>query len=265
MFYAGSFLSLIAGYQLFVLYQNTDVYFAWTIQSSLTAVTLGAFYWATMIVGILSAQEKTWVAARAAVPAVIVFTLVSLAATILHFDKFHFSSDNPITQVSTWAWLMVYTFEPPLFLAGFILQSRLSGGDPARAHPLSSSFRVLLVLQGLFAAGHAAALFFAPQLIIPLWPWILTPLTARALAAWLFAFAVIGFQASWENDWSRIGVALKSYILFGLAGLIAVWRVSGEMKWATSGEANYMLYLLSLLAVGILGWFRVRRIETGKT
>lgn len=67
MFYVGSFLSLIAGFQLFVLYKSTDVNFAWTIQSNLTAVTLGAFYWATMVVGILSAREKVWVTARAAV------------------------------------------------------------------------------------------------------------------------------------------------------------------------------------------------------
>ncbi len=264
MFYAGSFLSFIAGIQLFVLYKSTDVNFAWTIQSSLTAVTLGAFYWATMVVGILSARQKTWVAARAAVPALIVFTTVSLAATLLHFDKFHFASDNPVTLIAAWAWLFVYAFEPPFFIAGFILQSRYSGPDPARAQVLPTSFRVLLVLQGLFATFHAAALFFTPQWIIPLWPWALTPLTARALAAWLFAFGIIGLQAAWENDWPRIGIALQSYVLFGLAGLIAVRRAPGEMKWSAPGEVNYMLYLLSLLAVGVLGWFKVKRVLSRK-
>lgn len=63
-FHLGSFLSLVAGIQLFIFSEQTDIYFAWTIQSSLTAATLGGFYFGTMTFGFLSARETNWARVR---------------------------------------------------------------------------------------------------------------------------------------------------------------------------------------------------------
>ena len=51
VFLTGCLLSLIAGVQLFVFSTRTELYFAWTIQSALTAATLGAFYFGAMTFG----------------------------------------------------------------------------------------------------------------------------------------------------------------------------------------------------------------------
>ncbi|HUI88006.1 MAG TPA: hypothetical protein VLX61_04710 [Anaerolineales bacterium] len=259
LLYAGSFLVFVAGVQLFVLTEHTDIYFAWPIPSHLSAATLGAFYWGTMVFGFLSARERLWATARGAIPAVIAFTTITLVVTLLHFDDFQFNSTNPITLVVTWAWFLIYIIEPPTLLVLFVLQLRQPGNDPVRTHLLPTWFRIVLILQGLFAIGQAIALFFAPQAIIPLWPWTLSEYAAAALSAWLFAIGVIGIQAAWENDLHRVRIAMISYVIFSLLEFIAVERYPAEMKWATAGEITYLLFLLSFLGVGTYGWLQAQR------
>jgi len=257
----GSFLVLIAGVQLFLLTEHTNVYFAWTIPSHLSAATLGAFYWGTMVFGFLSARETLWAKARAAIPAVMAFTTITLIVSLLHFDDFQFSSTDPITLAVTWMWFLIYTIEPPVLIILFILQLRQPGGDPVRTHLLPIWFRIVLVLQGLFAIGQAIVLFVMPQAIIPLWPWTLTEYTAGALSAWFFAIGVIGIQAAWENDWDRIKIAMISYVIFSVLEFIAVGRYSTEIRWFTSSEINYLLFLLSFLGIGTYGWLQTQRAE----
>ena len=60
IFHLGSLLSLLAGIQLFLLSDKTDLYFSWTIQSTLTAATIGAFYFGTMTFSFFAARESVW-------------------------------------------------------------------------------------------------------------------------------------------------------------------------------------------------------------
>jgi len=261
LLYIGSFLVFIAGVQLFVLTEHTEVYFAWTIPSHLSAATLGAFYWGTMVFGFLSARETLWARARGAVPAVIAFTTITLAVTLLHLDDFRFNSTSLITVAATWMWFLIYTIEPPALIILFILQLRQPGGEPVRTHLLPIWFRIVLVLQGLFAIGQAIALLFMPQIIVPLWPWTLTEYTTGALSAWFFAIGVIAIQAAWENDWYRIKITMISYVIFSILEFIAVGRYSAEIRWFTSSEINYLLFLLSFLGIGTFGLLQTQQAE----
>ena len=83
---------LLAGVPLFVGSEQTDQYFAWTIRPPLTAAVLGALYWSAVPFVFLSAREREWANARLAVPGVLVFTTLGLIATVLHADRFHFTS-----------------------------------------------------------------------------------------------------------------------------------------------------------------------------
>lgn len=99
-----SLLVFIIGIALYLLPEQTDTYFAWTINPPLTAAFLGAGYWASFILELLSAREKSWVRARLAVPSVIAFTFLTLIVTLIHLDRFHLSSPNFITITITWVW-----------------------------------------------------------------------------------------------------------------------------------------------------------------
>lgn len=254
LLFLGSGFVLVAGIQLLFLADQTDIFFAWTIMPPLTAAVLGAFYFGTMVFGFLSAREKVWAYARGAVPAVIFFTSLTLAATLLHLDRFHFNSANPLTLAATYVWLIIYAVEPPVLIVLLWLQSRAPGGDPPRTVLVPVWFRGLLCVQGTVLIVVAAGLFVTPQLMIPLWPWILTPLTARAIAAWFVSLGVVCTQAVLEKDWKRLRVAMISFAISGMLELIILGIYARDMRWNVLGTWIVVALLVSILGVGTYGW-----------
>ena len=89
LLYVNSALVLVIGIPLYVLSDQTDTYFAWTIHPPLTAAVLGAGYWASFVLELLSARERLWARTRLAVPAVLVFSTLTLAITLVHDDSSH--------------------------------------------------------------------------------------------------------------------------------------------------------------------------------
>ena len=74
---------------------------------------MGAAYLAAFVLEFLGARETIWARARVAVPAVLVFTVLTLVATLLHIDKFHFGPEfSLLTQAGTWVWLLIYAIVP---------------------------------------------------------------------------------------------------------------------------------------------------------
>ena len=78
------------------------------------------------------------------------------------------------------------------------IQLRLPGGDPPRRAPMSGGVRlaIYLLAAGMLILG--VALFVAPLGAGVLWPWELTPLTGRAVGAWL-----IGLSAAKLDELAR--------------------------------------------------------------
>lgn len=253
-FRLGSFLSLMAGIQLFVLSELTDIYFAWTIQSALTAATLGGFYFGSMTFGYLSARESTWSNVRGPAIGLFLFLVGTLAATFLHLDKFHLASENIITRSAAWIWLAIYILLPLALAASFFLQSRQPGTDSERTSTLPIWLRSLLSLHGVIGVLLSIILFFSPEFLIPIWAWELTPLTARALSAWFISFGVLDLLSIWENDWRRLRVTSISYVVTAIFGLLALLRYFSQVDlWSPLG-VGYVLYLLIMLGMGLYGW-----------
>ena len=134
---AASVLVFLAGFQLFILTEQTEHYFEWTIQPPLTAAFLGAGYWSSFLLEFLASRERIWARARVAVPAVFAFTMLTLVATLLHFDRFHFGSTEIFARVTAWFWLMIYLVVPPIVLVLWIHQQRLPRGEPASLGPFT--------------------------------------------------------------------------------------------------------------------------------
>jgi hypothetical protein len=99
-------LVLLAGIPLFVFPLRTQEWFAWTVASPMTAVFLGASYWASAVLEVAGARARTWPRARISVPAVAVFTVLTLVATLLHLPMFHLGADQPgPTRAVTVLWV----------------------------------------------------------------------------------------------------------------------------------------------------------------
>jgi hypothetical protein len=251
----GSALPFLAGLSLFVGTSDTADTSAWTIKSGITAATIGAAYWAGFFLTFLASFERTWARARVAVPAVLVFTTLGLVSTIIDYDRFHTDSGSVGTQLLTWLWLVPYAVGPPLLVGLLVLQLRVPGGDPPREAPLQGWIRTVLALQAAALIGVGAALFIAPVDVgDAIWPWTLTSLTGRVIAAWLIALGVGVVHVLIENDWSRTRPAAVAYTLFGALEIVVLLRYTDAVDWDGARVWVYLLFLLSTLAMGALGW-----------
>jgi len=257
-----SVLVFIIGIPLFLLSGQTDRYFAWTISVPLTAAFLGAGYWSSFFIEFVAARERVWANSRVAVPAVFVFTALTLVATLVHLDLFHLgSSFAGITQIGTWTWMVVYVSVPILLAALWLIQLRLPGGDPPRRTPMSGGVRlaIYLLAAGMLVVG--VALFVAPLGAGVLWPWELTPLTGRAVGAWLIGLGVAAAHMARERDWRRVLPASAMFAVFGALELVVLFRFLGDVVWSGVRAWIYLLFLLSMLAVGLYGLYAARTPE----
>lgn len=259
--YAASGLVTIAGFQLFVLSEQTATTFAWTVKSFLTAASLGAAYWSAVPVEFLAARQRIWSGARVSVPGVWVFTTLTLVVTILHADLFHFSSPDLVPRAAAYLWLAIYAGVPVAMLAAAYVQLRVPGGDPSREHSLPTWLRIGLLVDAAGALAVGGALFLVPDATRPLWPWSLTTLTARAVGAWLLAIAVLLLHAHREGDLARIRPVGGGLVFFSALELIALVRYASEMVWGEPAAWLYLLFLASLLPIGVYSWWGPRVLQ----
>jgi hypothetical protein len=89
-----------------------------------------------------------------------------------------------------------------------------------------------------------AFLYLFPQRAVDIWPWHLTPLTARMLGA-IFALGLAGLGAAWERRWSAARILLE------VAGIMLVLiLVAGVRAYHEFDPANPLTWLLAAGFVG---------------
>jgi hypothetical protein len=258
---AASILVLAAGLDLTFLTEQTATSFAWTIQSFMTAAFLGAGYLASFFVEFLAYREKTWANARVAVPSVFLFTTLTLVATLLHLDKFHLNSPIFSAMVAAYLWLAIYIAVPIAMLILLIYQIRLHGSTPKRKATLYTWMRLVLGAQGTIMLVTGITLFLSPSTAFIFWPWALTPLTSLAIGAWLIGIGVIALHMTWENDHQRNRIAYISYALLGIFQAISLVRYAGEVNWSMAGSWIYLIFVISVIPMGLYGWKASRKIK----
>lgn len=258
LLYAASALVFLAGFQLFVLTEQTASTFAWTIANPLTAASLGAAYWSSVPVEFLAARECAWSKSRIAVPGVWAFTTLTLIVTLVHVGAFHFASPDPLPRAAAYLWLGIYAGVPVTMVAAAWRQRRAGGVDAPRERPLPRWLRGAFVVLGAGMATAGLALFLVPDSVRAVWPWSLTTLTASAIGAWLLALSIITFHALVEDDLARVRPFAAGLVSFGLLQLAALARYPGSMAWGTAAAWIYLVFLVTLLGAGVVTWLGSR-------
>jgi hypothetical protein len=248
-------LTALAANQLFVLGEHTDKWFAWTIRPSLTAAFLGAGYGAGFLMVLLALRTHAWAHARVPVVTVLIFTALTLTATLLHRDRFHFEATGAAARFAAWFWLAVYLIVPVALTLLAVHQQRMPGADPERRQPMPSWLGIAASLEGVVMLAVGVALFVAPGTAATLWPWPLTPLTARAVAAWLIAFGAACVLGLWERDLERLEIATVAYTVFGVLQLVALARYSDQVRWGSAAATIYLVVLITVPLTGAIGWW----------
>jgi len=252
-------LTALATNQLYLLSDHTDAYFAWTIKPALTAAFLGGGYGAGFLMVLLALRTHAWAHARVPVITVLLFSALTLVATLLHRDRFHFAADGTIARFAAWFWLGVYIVVPMALVVLAVRQQRMDGPDPERRQPLPVPLAAVLVAQGAVMLVVGVILFADPARSATLWPWTLTPLTARVVAAWLIAFGAASLLALLERDLERLEISAFAYTLFGVLELLALARYEDSVRWGSAAATVYLVLLITVVPTGAYGlWTSVR-------
>jgi hypothetical protein len=122
--------------------------------------------------------------------------------------------------------------------------SRSATGDT----PLPSWLNGLFVICGIGFTAAAIAIFLFPALIIPIFPWRLTPLTARSLSGWLIIVGTMMLSLSRENGWTRSRLVAPMLILLLPALLLQMSRYADEVKWSNP------IVWISLFLFAVIGF-----------
>ena len=245
-------LVLLAGTQLFVFTLRTEEYFAWTVANPLTAAFLGAAYWGSFVIEALAARERLWANARIAVPSVLVFTTLTLIVTLVHRDQFHLSARFAWnTRAVTYGWIAIYALVPALLLVVLIAQLRTARTDPPRTAPPPRWLTALIGAHAALMLGLGLVLLIAPTIGARVWPWTLTPLTGRAIGAWLVGLGVAAAHALIERDLRRVRPAAWGYLAIAGFEALALARFPDRMQWSSPSGVIFVVVLASMVVAGV--------------
>lgn len=213
---------------------DTERLFAWTISPPITPMTLGAVYLGGSYFFVQAARSTRWHSIEAGFVAVALFATMMGVATIIHWDRFNHE------HVAFWLWAGLY-FTTPFLVAGVWLRNRRRASPPQAGDLLlSSGARRAIAGFGAVAVAAGLFLFLLPEPAIDIWPWALTPLTARVMGA-IFMLGVAGLGVTVDPRWSaaklmlQVQVFMMALILLGAARARADLDGSNPMTWLLLG------------------------------
>jgi len=252
-----------AGASLFFLSESTHLYFAWTIKSPVTAAFLGGGYLAVTTALVFALREHDWARVRVGVSVVATGLLSILATTLLHLDKFHLQNAVWSAEFWAWSWLFLYIILVPGLIMALWSQRQQTAAATAPHAKLPAWMRINLGLLGVLMLAMGALMFAIPGTAEQLWPWPLTPLTARMIGSFYLAFGVSLLAAVRENDYARIHVASFAYVAFAVLQAITLVRYQ-PVNWLEFPGQLLAAMLLALLALGAAGVYGYRATRSAK-
>lgn len=230
---------------------DTARLFAWDVEPSLTPMILGSVYLGGAYFFLRAVRAKQWHTVKGGFVPVATFATLMGVATIAHWDRFTH------THVAFWLWAGLYFTTPFLIFWVWLANRRhdIAGTDADLLLPAATS-RIIAVLGGL-SVLTGLFLFVLPDRAADIWPWALTPLTARVLGA-IFCLGIAGLGALFDRRWSSARILLQVAAL-----MLALIVAAGVRASADLDSANPMTWLIAagftavLVAIAVL-YLRMR-------
>ena len=225
--------------------------FAWPVKPPMSAMMLGATYVGGVYFFSMVALARPWHSVRLGFLPVTAFAGILGIATALHWDKF-----TP-GHISFTLWAFLYFTLPFVLPVVWYLNNRAA---PPIANPAERRFpRPLIYALGALGAVLTVAsllLLLVPQVMIPAWPWALTPLTARVLAAMFALSGTVGLGVAVDGRWSSAQHIFTAQVISIVLILLAIALNRAEIAWTSLGSWAFVLGLLGELA--LIGWAYIK-------
>ncbi len=197
---------------------DTADLFAWPIRPTMSAMVLGSVYLGGAYFFVRVAFAARWHTVAGGFIPVGLFASLMGIATVLHWDRFRHD------HLAFWLWVVLYFTTPFLVFAVFVANQREFRHADASELLLPASVATAIAAAGVISGATSAFLYLFPERAISIWPWQLTPLTARMLGA-VFVLGVAGLGTLRERRWTAartlVQVAMIMLVLLLLAGVRA--------------------------------------------
>ena len=232
--------------------RDTGRLFAWPIKPPLTPLILGSAYLGGAYFFIRAARASSWSAIKAGFPPVATFATLLGIATVLHWDNFSHSN------VAFWLWAALY-FTTPFLVAGVWLANRRF--EDRTSHDdllISRGIARVVGTIGILAVATGLFLFLLPQVAITVWPWTLTPLTARVLGA-IFVLGLAAVGAFTERRWIAFRLMLQVEVFMLALILVGGVRAAGDLAGLNALTWLFAAGFVGLLVASVVLYLRMEQ------
>jgi hypothetical protein len=231
---------------------DTARLFAWRITPGFTSMVLAAVYLGGSYFFLRVTVQREWHRVAGGFVPVGCFATLMGIATIVHWDKFIH------TNVAFWAWAALYFATPFLVFAVWLVNRQVVAPADLGELLLTDGTAIVIGAFGIIAALTCVFLFIFPSVAIDVWPWPLTELTARVMAA-IFALGVAGLGIFTDRRWS------SARILFQVEGCmllligVAVFRSLGDFAPVRPSTWVFAVGFAGLALASAVGYVRMER------
>ena len=220
---------------------RTDQLWAWTIRPTMTAMLMGSGYLSGVLYFVGVYRARSWRSVGVMFLPITVFVVFMALATLLHWDRF--AHAHP----SAWAWIALYAVTPVVLPWVWWRNRRHDPGARPGEARFAPGLRLAFGLLGALGLIAVVVAFVRPALLIEVWPWTLTPLTARVVLGWYALPAALFVGLAVDGRLEAVQLTLRSAVL-GIAFVLAsTARAWGEFDPGTPARWLFVGFFVLLL------------------
>ncbi|KRF41625.1 hypothetical protein [Terrabacter sp. Soil810] len=201
---------------------DTGRLFAWTIRPTLTPMVLASAYLGGAWFFVRVTRERRWARVGAGLLSVTLFATLLGVATVIHWDRFNHG------HVAFWLWATLYLVAPFLVLAAWVANTQVAATPRPDELRLRPGARVVVAAGGGLALAQGLLMFAFPSLVIPVWPWLLTPLTCRVVGA-VFCLGSAGLVVLRDSRWVRLRLMVEVEVVMLTLILVGAVRARADL------------------------------------
>lgn len=207
---------------LYAFPADTGRLFAWTIRPELTPMVLASAYLGGGWFFVRVVHESRWARVSAGLLSVTLFAALLGIATVLHWDRFTHG------HLAFWLWAALYFTAPFLVLATWGANQRVAAPPRPEEVCVGPVARVVVATGAGLALAQGLVMFVLPSLMIPVWPWLLTPLTCRVVGA-VFCLGSAGLVVLVDRRWVRLRLMVEVEVVMLALILVGTVRARGDL------------------------------------
>lgn len=241
---------IVAFLILYLVPERSGELFAWPIGPPMTAMMLAAAYLGGAFFFTRVALTKRWHTVALGFLPVSAFAGFLGIATLLHWDAF--SSGHPSFIV----WAALYLGLPPVIVLTWFLNRGTDPRTPDTSYlPIPYSVRAGLGLVGVVLITLSLFFMVFPEVVVDYWPWRLSLLTGRVMAALFVLPGVVAVGMALDGRWTSARIILQAQIGSIILIVLAVFLSRDHIDW-TRFTAYVFAGGMALLGLGLLILYR---------